>query len=123
MSYNEYSDVMVIIDNVSIIDAQSISLSYEHNDTEIHNLEEGFAGISKGTSIMRINVDTAVQRIGPPLNISKLANDRTAVEITIFVGDQSLTSNGYIKNPTVNGSIDSPVSMSFEFYGKPQNLV
>lgn len=122
MAFKEYALPTIYIDNVLILDAQSIQMGNEENDNEIYNITEGFSGISLGTEIFRSSVESAVPRAGLPIPLAKYAMDRQVVDITIFVGDQSLSTKGYVKNVNISGSVDAPVSISFEMYGTPAYL-
>ena len=121
MAFREFSDVTIFINSVYILDAQTISISYAQNDTNIHN-QSGFAGISVGTSEMTVEVTSAVPREGLPVNITKLAQDREVVEVEFFVGDMSAASKGYIRNPSVSKSLDAQTEFSFTYIGTPATL-
>jgi len=122
MTFKQYSQVAIMIDNIDIFDAQSVQFGNEQNDNEVFNLSEGFAGISQGTEIFRLSTESAVPRAGLIVNLEKIATERTVSTLWVEVGNRTLTTKGYIKNVSYSGSIDSPTSVSFEFYGKPAIL-
>lgn len=119
MAKDYVDSITIFIDNIHMVDTQSLSEGNEQNDQLIHNIPDGLAGLAKGTSVWKGHVESAIPIAGAEYDLDKAATERRNVEITIFRGDQSLTTKGWIQNVKSDWSIDKHCTISFDMVGIP----
>ena len=83
----------------------------------IKTVGKGFAGVSPGAPWCKISIKNAVPSADFELDPGAFMLALQSVEIGLEMADKEGRSKGFILEDSIEGGVDSPSGLSFEFVG------
>lgn len=112
-----YTTAAVYLNDELLFEAMKVSVKVNGNHVPIKTLAKGFAGVSKGATIIEITVSSAVPQVGFEAEVSPYIINVEEVKLTLFMASSTMTIKGFIMSTDIDKAIDSEATQGFVFDG------
>jgi len=122
MALEIYTLAVAYLDGALLTEESGITVDRDARMQEINTVAKGFAGMSPGSPIVRIDLENGVPARDFELNPGKFfinPGDIQIVQLTIFAASRSLTTNGFILKDNFHHAVNAEARLSFNFIGEP----
>lgn len=109
----------VQLDNSTLAEATSLSVSNNSGNTDVVTMKKGLAGFSKGAPGAEIQVSNAVPKAGMEADFVEKCVAGTFVKVTHLLAGKRYTYSGWIQDTSSEQGVDSTASMSFTVRAGP----
>jgi len=110
-----YTTAAVYLNDNLLSEAMSVSVKVNGNHTPIKTLATGFAGVSKGATMIEITVSSAIPLAGFEAEVNPYIINVEEVQLTLFMASSTLTMKGFIMSTDVDKAVDSEAKQGFVF--------
>lgn len=107
-----YTLCHVHVDGALLTQASSISIARKSGNQPVHTIVEGFAGMSPGSAMMEVSIESAVPSADFELNPGLGLVQMRVYEFMFFSAGRTLTAKGYITDDNFTAAVDSPSKLS-----------
>jgi hypothetical protein len=118
MSTQIYTLVEPYLDGAKLTEATTVKIDVTSKAQIQETIARGFAGVSPGAKMITVTIDSAVPsadfEYDPTTDLSELR----VKELTLFAAGRSLSSKGFVIDYSLQGSVNSPSSLSLTFIGE-----
>ncbi len=122
MALEIYTLAVAYLDGALLTEESGITVDRDARMQEVNTVAKGFAGMSPGSPIVRIDLENGVPARDFELNPGKFfinPGDIQIVELTIFAASRSLTTKGFILKDNFRHAVNTEARLSFNFIGEP----
>lgn len=122
MALEVYTLATVYVDGALLTEESSVTVDRDARMQEVNTVAKGFAGMSPGAPIIRIDIENGVPARDFELNPGKYfvnPADIQVVEVTIFAAGRSLTTRGFITKDNFRHAVNAEARLSMNFIGEP----
>jgi hypothetical protein len=119
MALQLYTLALVYVNGSLLAEEADVSVDRDARAQEVATVAKGFAGLSPGAAITKIDVTNAVPSAGFELNPGAFIKQLAVVELTILAAGQTLTAKGFIPQDTFQHGVSKEASLRFAFIGEP----
>lgn len=116
---NIYERGTIFFDNQVLVECQSLSVDVDPALNEIKTMNKGFAGVSPGAEMTKIDVGEALPRVGVDYDALAAIQGVEIVEFLLFAAGKKWKTKGFISNLKINTGVDKAAEYSFSFIGAP----
>jgi len=117
MAATKYTAAFLFLDGQLLAEAQSEDTDYSNGAHIIQTQAKQMAGISPGASSFAVTVENAMPRAGIEVDLYKLCDELTEVELIIHRSGKKLTSKGFIMGIKEKHGTGNPAGLTFTFQG------
>lgn len=126
MALEIYTLAICYLDGGLLTEESSVTIDRDARMQEVNTVAKGFAGMSPGSPIIRIDLENGVPardfEINPgPYFINP--GDIRVAELTIFAASRRLTSKGFIIKDNFRHAVNAEARLSLNFIGSPADWV
>lgn len=126
MALEVYTLAVIYVDGALLTEESSVTVDRDGRMQEVNTVAKGFAGMSPGAPIVRIDVENGVPARDFELNPGSFfinPSDISIAEVTVFAGGRSLTTKGFILKDNFRHAVNAEARLSFNFIGEPADWV
>ncbi len=116
-NFQLYTKAAVYVNGQQLCEEASVKINRVTNAQEVKTVCKGFAGMSEGSRMCSITIDSAVPTAGFEMDPGSFMQNLDIVELTIFAANQQITSKGYFTSDDFSHSVDSSSKLEFQFVG------
>jgi hypothetical protein len=118
-SLNTYEKGALFCNGALLVEVLNFSVDIDAQLNPIHTMQKGFAGVSPGSEMTKIEVNSAVPRSGLEFDVLSKLQGVEVVEMVFFAHAKKAKVKGYISNLKQNYGADKSAELSFSFLGGP----
>lgn len=105
-----------------LVESQSISVDVDPGLNEIKTMQRGFAGVSPGSEMTKIDVSEALPRAGVDYDALSAIQGVEIVEMVLFAAAKKWKCKGFINSLKMSLGADKAAEYSFTFIGGPLEI-
>jgi hypothetical protein len=119
MALQHYEKCAFFIDGQLMSESTSVSVDSDPKLNAIETMQKGFSGVSPGSEMTQISVESAVPRIGFEYDFVGTMQAQAVVEFTFFAHGKKSTTKGFISKVGQKYGVNQAAAVSFEAMCEP----
>ena len=118
-SLQTYERGALFLGGALLVESQSISVDVDPKLNEINTMQKGFAGVSPGSEMTKVDISEALPRAGVDYDALSAIQGVEIVELVLFAASKKWKVKGYINSLKMSLGVDKAAEYSFTFIGGP----
>ncbi len=122
MALEIYTLAIVLLDGSLLTEESSVTIDRDGRMQPVDTVAKGFAGMSPGAPIIRIDIENGVPARDFEVNPGRYfinPGDIQIVELTVFAANRRLTTKGFILKDNFRHAVNAEARLAFNFIGEP----
>lgn len=115
-----YTNIEVFREGALLTEENSVRITRDAGIKEVFTTARGFAGISKGAAMMKVQIRNAVPAAGVEYDPGRDMATASLVEFTFFRAGKQMTGKFYVMQDETEHSVSAESQLSFDLVGPMQ---